>query len=168
MGRRRLMNFLPIAHVLLLVTIANGSPLLAKRLMWNTLAGPVDRNIRFTDGRPVFGRSKTIRGLVVSVLSTAVAAQLTGLDWSRGALIAMTAMAGDLLSSFVKRRLGMEPSTRALGLDQLPESVLPAVLAAQFVTLSITDVVAVGLMFLGGQLLVSRILYAIKVRDRPY
>jgi hypothetical protein len=37
-----------------------------------------------------------------------------------------------------------------------------------FVTLSITDVVAVGLLFLGGELLVSRILYALKVRDRPY
>jgi CDP-2,3-bis-(O-geranylgeranyl)-sn-glycerol synthase len=162
------MNFFPVAHVLFLVTIANGSPLLAKWLMWDTLSGPVDRDLRFTDGRPVFGRSKTIRGLLVSVVSTALAAQLTGLGWSRGALIAMMAMAGDLLSSFIKRRLGMEPSTMALGLDQIPESVFPALLAAQFVTLSITDVVAVGLLFLGGGLLVSRILYALKVRDRPY
>jgi hypothetical protein len=30
----------------------------------------------------------------------------------------------------------MEPSTMALGLDQIPESVFPALLAAQFVTLS--------------------------------
>jgi hypothetical protein len=47
----------------------------------------------------------------------------------------MMAMAGDLLSSLSKR-LGMEPSTMALGLDQIPESVFPALLAAQFVTLS--------------------------------
>jgi len=105
---------------------------------------------------------------LVSVVSAALAAQLTGLGWSRGALIAMMAMAGDLLSSFIKRRLGMEPSTMAIGLDQIPESGFPALLAAQFVTLSITDVVAVGLLFLGGGLLVSRILYALKVRDRPY
>ena len=130
---------------------------------------PLWRNLlRFTDGRPVFGRSKTIRGLLVSVVSTALAAQLTGLGWSRGALIAMMAMAGALRSSFSKRRLGMEPSTMAIGLDQIPESGFPALLAAQFVTLSITDVVAVGLLFLGGGLLVSRILYALKVRDRPY
>src|SRR3954449_774226 len=130
------MNFFPVAHVLFLVTIANGSPLLAKWLMWDTLSGPVDRDLRFTDGRPVFGRSKTIRRILVSVVRTALAAQLTGLGWSRGALIAMMAMAGDLLSSLIKRRLGMEPSTMALGLDQIPESGFPAVLAAQFVTLS--------------------------------
>ena len=63
------MNFFPVAHVLFLVTIANGSPLLAKWLMWDTLSGPVDRDLRFTDGRPVFGRSKTIRRLLVVVWS---------------------------------------------------------------------------------------------------
>ena len=38
-----------------------------------------------------------------------------------GLLVAATAMAGDLLSSFLKRRLALAPSSQAIGLDQIPE-----------------------------------------------
>ena len=37
-------------------------------------------------------------------------------------MAATMAMVGDLLSSFVKRRLKFQPSSRATGLDQIPES----------------------------------------------
>jgi hypothetical protein len=39
--------------------------------------------------------------------------------------VAFMAMLGDLFSGFVKRRLGMGPSDKALGLDYVPESLLP-------------------------------------------
>jgi len=73
----------------------------------------------------LFGPSKTIRGILISVLITTASAPLIGLDLTIGAIVAGAAMAGDLFSSFVKRRLNFPPSSRALGLDQVPDSLLP-------------------------------------------
>ena len=58
-----------------------------------------------------------------------------------GVVIGATAMAGDLLSSFCKRRLKLAPSSQALGLDQIPEVLLPAVVSRTWFDLSLLDVV---------------------------
>jgi len=71
------------------------------------------------------GRSKTIRGILLSALVTTASAPLIGLDLSVGAIAAAAAMLGDLCSSFVKRRSKFPPSSQTLGLDQLPESLFP-------------------------------------------
>ena len=55
-------------------------------------------------------------------------ALILGLPWDTGLLIAAGAMAGDLLSSFVKRRFGVAPHGSVLGLDQIPEALLPLLL----------------------------------------
>src|SRR5207244_1986015 len=86
---------------------------------------PLDAGTIFFDGRPLFGPSKTIRGILISVLITIASAPLIGLDLTIGAIVAGAAMAGDLFSSFVKRRLNSPPSSQALGLDQVPESLFP-------------------------------------------
>jgi len=43
--------------------------------------------------------------------------------WRVGTLVATFAMAGDLFSSFVKRRLHLASSRMAIGLDHIPELV---------------------------------------------
>ena len=75
---------------------------------------------QFVDGRPLFGASKTVRGILVSILITSACAPLLGLGLRIGLLVAISAMAGDLLSSFLKRRLDLQPGSQALGLDQIP------------------------------------------------
>ena len=55
--------------------------------------------------------------------------------WRLGALVAASAMAGDCLSSFIKRRFGLEPSEMTLGLDQVPESLFPAVACSAYLPL---------------------------------
>ena len=77
-------------------------------------------------------------------------------------------MAGDLLSSFVKRRLNFTPSSQALGLDQLPESLLPLLVCRNALSLTAVDIVlGVGIFFVG-ELVLSRILYRAHLRDEPY
>jgi len=93
---------------------------------------------------------------------------LINLPWQAGALAAASAMAGDCLSSFVKRRLGLEPSSMTLGLDQVPESLLPAVACSVYLPLGAIDVVAIVVVFFVGQLALSRLFFAIGLRDRPY
>ncbi|MBI3275138.1 MAG: CDP-archaeol synthase, partial [Methylocystis sp.] len=88
--------------------------------------------------------------------------------FATGAVVAAVAMIGDLISSFLKRRLKIQPSGMALGLDQIPESLLPAIAAACTLPVTVWDVVAVTTIFFAGELILSRILFALKVRDRPY
>ena len=104
-----------LLKLLLLLAVANGAPVLAKKAWGRTLAQPLDAGLLFLDRRPVFGPTKTVRGVLVSIAATAAIAPLIGIAWWLGALIGATAMAGDLLSSFIKRRLNRPPSSRATG-----------------------------------------------------
>ena len=119
------MHPLAILQALALLTLANGTPVIAKKIFGARFAQPLDAGARFFDRRPLFGASKTIRGILLAIIVTTAGAPLVGLDAEIGALVAGAAMAGDLFSSFVKRRLNWPPSSRALGLDQVPESLLP-------------------------------------------
>ncbi len=154
--------------VLLLILIANGSPILACRLAGDREAVPVDFGCRGWDGQPLFGLSKTWRGIASALLMTGLAAMLLGGSFVMGALLALAAMLGDLFSSFIKRRLGLAPSSRCWGLDQVPEALLPALLAAWLVGLSGWAVAGIVLAFLLLSTLLSRALFLLGVRKHPY
>ncbi len=77
-------------------------------------------------------------------------------------------MAGDLFSSFVKRRLNFPPSSQALGLDQVPESLFPLLACHDALSLMALDIaLAVGIFFVG-EIFLSRLLYKVHLRDEPY
>ncbi len=162
------MHPLGIAQSLYLLMLANGTPLVAKKMFGEHFAAPLDGGIVLGDGRRLFGPSKTVRGIVLAILATAAGARLLALDWRLGALAGGLAMLGDLASSFSKRRLGLEPSSRALGLDQLPESLLPLLACALWLGLGFADVVAAAAIFFVGELALSRLFFALRLRDRPY
>ena len=162
------MDLFIVLKFLCLLTAANGAPVLAHRLGGDKLAWPIDMGIVGPDGQPLLGSSKTIRGLALAIVTTALCAALLGLGWRTGTLVGGAAMAGDVLSSFVKRRLKRPPSSRATGLDQIPESLLPALVCRQPLALTFFDITAVVGVFLIGEMLVSRVLYAWHIRDRPY
>jgi hypothetical protein len=157
-----------ILKLLILLAVANGVPVIAKRLFGNRLSYALDGGARFIDGRPLFGTSKTVRGLLLSIAATTAVPPLLGLDSTTGFLIGLGAMAGDLLSSFTKRRLGMKPSSRAIGLDHIPESLLPALMCWKHLSLSLTDVITLVAAFFVGGILLSLLLFKAHIRDRPY
>ena len=152
----------------MLLMLANGTPVIAKKLLGVRYSYPLDGNLTFTDGRPVFGCSKTIRGVALAVLVTAAGAPIVGLPWQIGILVGCFAMAGDLFSSFCKRRLGLPSSSRASGLDQVPESLLPLLACRDLLGLTAADIVICVAMFVIGEVVLSRLLYAFRLRDRPY
>jgi len=157
-----------IVQLLVLIAIANAAPLFLKKAIGPRFAWPLDGGVTLADEHPLFGASKTIRGLIIALLSTPLAALLMGLGWEIGVLVAVAAMAGDLLSSFIKRRLGRPPSSMAIGLDQIPESLLPLIAARLLVPLSALDIfVGTAIFFIGGFVL-SRLLYRLRLRDEPY
>jgi CDP-diglyceride synthetase len=157
-----------LLQLLVLLVVANGTAVGAKKLFGAVFARPLDGGALFLDGQPVFGPSKTTRGILVSVLATSVCAALMGLGWEIGALIATFAMIGDLLSSFLKRRLHLASSSMAIGLDHIPESLFPLVASQLLLPLSILDTVAGTTTFVLGALIVSPLLFRLNVRDEPY
>jgi CDP-2,3-bis-(O-geranylgeranyl)-sn-glycerol synthase len=157
-----------VLKLVLLLAIANGAPILANKLLGAALAYPLDGGRSFIDGRPILGPSKTIRGLTVAVTATSVCAPLLDVEWTTGLIIGLAAMAGDLASSFIKRRIGYPSSGRALALDQIPEALLPAVAAMNLMALTIVDVIVVVALFSLGELALSRLLFRLRIRNRPY
>ncbi len=162
------MHWLQIGLLVVLITVANGAPILARKVLGDRASQPIDFGILCYDGRPLFGRSKTFRGLIWSLLATAVTAAVLAMGWDTGLLTAACAMAGDLLSSFLKRRLGLPASARATGLDQIPESVLPAFVLAGKLGLTWIDVAVTTCLFFVGGIILSRIMYRLHIRRRPY
>src|SRR5271166_4022101 len=157
-----------VLQLLILLMLANGTPVIAKKLLGDRYAYPLDGNLTFADGRPLFGRSKTIRGVVLAVLTTTAGAPLIGLGWTIGLLVGSFAMAGDLFSSFCKRRLDLPSSSRASGLDQVPESLLPLLACRDLLSLTAVDIAVCVMMFVVGEVVLSRLLYSLHLRDRPY
>ena len=162
------MNPAVVLQLLILLMLANGTPVVAKKMVGRHYSYPLDGNLTFADGRPVLGRSKTIRGVVLAVLVTTAGASLIGLGWKTGLLVGSFAMAGDLFSSFCKRRLGLPSSSRASGLDQIPEALLPLLACRNLLALTAADIVVCVVMFFIGEVVLSRLLYAFRLRDRPY
>ncbi|MFP4126769.1 MAG: CDP-archaeol synthase [Alphaproteobacteria bacterium] len=148
--------------------MANGTPVVLTRLLGDAGAWPLDGGRRWRDGRPLLGRSKTWRGLVGAVATTTVAGWALGVALGLAAVVALAALVGDAASSFTKRRLGVPSSGQALGLDQIPECLLPTLVAAGPLGLGLVDVVAVVVVFFAGELALSRVLYRLNIRDRPY
>ena len=65
-----------IAQLLVLLALANGTPVIAKRILGAVLAHPLDGGITLADGQPIFGHSKTIRGVALSIVATTLGAFL--------------------------------------------------------------------------------------------
>jgi CDP-2,3-bis-(O-geranylgeranyl)-sn-glycerol synthase len=95
-------------------------------------------------------------------------APLIGLQFKIGLLVAATTMAGDLLSSFLKRRFGLASSSRATGLDQIPEALFPLLACRSVLSLTLVDIAAGCAIFFVGEILLSRVFFRLRLRDRPY
>lgn len=141
------MDLRTVAELILLLVIANATPLLVGVLAGRRLDTPLDGNRRFVDGRPLFGPAKTFRGAGSSIAATALVAPLFGLTFLQGAVFGLLAMLGDLLSSFAKRRLGIAASRSAPLLDQLPETLLPLLLLQPTMGFSTREMLMAALVF---------------------
>ena len=164
--------------LLTLIIIANGSPIVAQKLFDRRWQLPLDAGKHFIDHKPLFGVTKTWRGIIMACFLTSLAAWMIELLVLTGFVLALGAMLGDLLSSFIKRRLGILSSRRALGLDQIPESLLPLLIIKYFAPtllppslqgdITWTLVWQVVAMFFVAELLLSKILYHLRIRNEPY
>jgi CDP-archaeol synthase len=157
-----------IGQLLVLLALANGTPVIANTFLGRRWSFPVDCGVKLVDDRPLLGPSKTIRGILLAVLVTAAGAPLVGLDWRVGVVAGTVAMAGDLFSSFLKRRMRIPAGDRATGLDQIPESLFPLLACRHTLSLTALDIAVATLVFFLGGVLLSLLFYRLRLRERPY
>ncbi|MCP5162552.1 MAG: CDP-archaeol synthase [Hahellaceae bacterium] len=155
-------------ELLLLLLACHGAPVVAARLFGSVAAWPVDAGMLAWDGRRWLGTSKTWRGLIASLLAAMALSYLYHWPVIFGVWFAVLAMLGDLFSSFVKRRLGKESSSRFTLLDQIPESALPLVYAWYSDGFSSVIILQVVVMFFLVELFSSPILFWLGIRRRPH
>jgi CDP-2,3-bis-(O-geranylgeranyl)-sn-glycerol synthase len=151
------MPFDELITALLLLLAANSGPVLAERLLGQQLDWPIDAGRTFLDGQRLFGRSKTWRGLLASLLAASAVAAALGHSVSLGIEFAILAMVGDLMSSFIKRRIRLESSHNAPVLDQLFESLLPLYVMRESLRLSSQNIVGLMLGFTLFELLLEKL-----------
>ncbi|MGZ5077550.1 MAG: CDP-archaeol synthase [Methylobacter sp.] len=152
----------------MLLIIANGTPVLINKTLGTRWAWPVDLGLKLRDGRRLFGDTKTWRGLCSAIFFTVLAAILSGIDLLTGVLFGLLVMSGDLLASFIKRRMGYVESSHARGLDTVPESLLPILLLKEPLALSLIDIILIVALFFLIEELLSPVLYRLHIKKRPY
>lgn len=155
-------------QILVILLAANGAPVLAALLFRSHGNLAIDLGRQLADGHPLFGSSKTWRGVAAALLASCALSLFFGYGLSFGLILGLLVMAGDLLSSFVKRRRGLAPSDRCTGWDQIPESLLPSIYAAAFLGLAWWWALIWSLTFTFTQMLLSRLMYWLHLRKRPY
>ena len=111
---------------------ANMAPVIVKRV--NFLVYPVDLG-REMNKKPLFGRNKTFRGLFFGILFAVIVSYLQFVGYKTGFssgisffsynnwlvfgfLMGTGALAGDLVKSFFKRRIGINPGSKFIPFDQ--------------------------------------------------
>lgn len=133
--------------ILLFLYVVNCLPVLAHLVLGDKLRFPVDGGILWLDKKPLFGPHKTIRGIAVSIFGGMGACFLLGMSWWQGGAAAVFAMAGDLTSSFIKRRLNVPFGGDTFPLDHVLESLFPVLFLASFLPFSWTQLILIVVLF---------------------
>ena len=112
-----------VIWLLLPAYFANGAPVVGVKIFKRVT--PLDRGKVFIDGRRILGDGKTIEGFITGITTGTLVSFLQALMVGesflmiRGSLMAFGALIGDIIGSFIKRRLKLSRGAPAPLLDQL-------------------------------------------------
>ena len=134
-------------QILVLLWGINLVPVLLAYLMEEKWDTPVDRGARFFDGRPLFGSHKTVRGVVGGIVAGGVGGLILNLPLWIGVVMGTLSMAGDLLNSFTKRRLGKAEGQAFPVMDQFLEGALPLGFLIAIAQVSLAGGIVILLIF---------------------
>lgn len=157
-----------VVELTLLLIVANGGPVLMHKLCGDRWSSPVDGGRRFRDGRRWLGDSKTWRGVVSGMLTCTAAGSAMGFGLGFSASFGALSLIGDLFSSFCKRRLNLPSSARAIGLDHVPESLLPTLAGAPWLHYPLSEALMASALFVALAILVSPLLFRLGIRRQPH
>ena len=162
------MNYQLPSLLILILVCANGAPIIARKLLSSRFDTPLDGNLHFWDGERLLGSSKTIRGVVAATLTTTAIFMILDMSVVKGFLFGLSAMLGDSLSSFLKRRVRLNPGDSAPWLDQIPEALLPVLIMRTSLDLDWLQVLVTVIGFALVNMIISPITYWLHIRRKPH
>lgn len=126
-----------ICEIIAFLLWINFLPPLASEILAKRFNQPLDFNIPWIDGSPLLGAHKTIRGIIVALIGSLLFIPILPLPWYSVLVGSSLVLAGDLLTSFSKRRMQREPGQNLPFLDQFLEGFLPLLYFYQAIPLTL-------------------------------
>jgi len=134
---------------------------------------PIDFGKKFFDGKPIFGKNKTLRGFFSGfVIGTAVGL-VESVFFPKypiffGLLLSLGALFGDLGGAFVKRRLGLAPGELLPVIDQVDFIVGAILFSLPLQILSWELIIAVLIITAPIHLLTNFAAYKLGLKNNPW
>ena len=169
-------------YLMLPAYFANMAPVIMKKI--DLFAFPIDFD-RQLNKKPIFGRNKTFRGFVFGIIFSIAISGLQFLLYSSdafknisffdyqnwillGFLLGLGALTGDLIKSFFKRRLNIEPGHKFVPFDQT-DFVLGALLfVTAFFDLTVKIFLTSLIMSFILHIIVNHIAFYLKIRKEKW
>jgi len=141
--------------------VANASPVV--------LGGgrPLDGGRLWRDGKPLLGSHKTVKGAALGFLAGLIVGIAQG-NLLGGCLQALGAIGGDLVGSFYKRRVDIQPGGSLLLSDQLDFIVLAVALSYPAQLTPWEQVAAILLVTLPIHYLVNVVAWVLRLKKNPW
>ena len=169
-------------YFMLPIYFANMAPVIVKKI--NFLKIPIDFNKKL-NGKSIFGKNKTFRGLFFGIIFAMVIAfvqylfynngifvDLSFIDYSNwlllGFLMGFGAIIGDLVESFVKRRLDYEPGKSFIPFDQTDFVIGALIFVFPLVQFSISKVILILVLSFVLHIIVNHTAYFLKIRKEKW
>jgi len=154
--------FLETIYIYLPAYIANSTPVIL------TGWGSLDGDTKFIDGEPILGNHKTVRGTLSGIIAGTLTGILQGQPY-RGALMAIGAILGDLIVSFIKRRLKLPPGAMFPIADQMSFIVLAVIFDMLIVPVLQWDrILVILLVTLPIHYFANVIAWMLKLKSKPW
>ncbi len=163
---------------------ANMAPVIVKNFL-KKLALPLDFNKTWR-GKPIFGSNKTFRGIIFAVIFGVAIAyfqfllynnfdyfkSISFIDYSEwflfGFLMGFGAIFGDLIESFIKRRVNVAPGSKFFPWDQI-DFVIGALLFSSFFFIAGWKIVITILIIsILGHIIINHAAYYLKIRGEKW
>ncbi|MFQ6095709.1 MAG: CDP-2,3-bis-(O-geranylgeranyl)-sn-glycerol synthase [Candidatus Bathyarchaeia archaeon] len=139
---------------------------------------PIDLGKKFIDGKPIFGRNKTVRGFIAGLLIGVLVAWAqeslapnVGLEKGSvllGFYLSLGALIGDLTGSFIKRRLSLKPGAPFPISDQIDFVLVALLFSLPIKPPTISFAIIIIVLTLPIHLLANFIAYLLRLKKSPW
>lgn len=160
--------------------VTNSSPLFLSSLVQNT--HPLDFGKNFLDGKRIFGNGKTIEGtifgifmgiiyfIILKLINDFLSIVILYYSFLDGLPLVFGAILGDLVGSFIKRRLNIKQGEMLPVFDQLGFLVFSLLLYSAFfdIPISFDSLIYVLFITFFAHVLTNLGAYFFKIKNKPY
>ena len=169
-------------YLMLPAYFANMAPVITKRI--NFLKFPIDFGWQLKN-KPLFGKNKTFRGFVFGIIFSIAISGLQFFFYSSdafrsisffdyqnwilfGFLMGFGALTGDLIKSFFKRRLGIEPGYKFVPFDQADFVIGALLFVTAFYDLTLKIFLTSLILSFILHIIINHLAFYLKIRNEKW